>query len=58
MVHGDDCVTAGRPEALNWLEVQLADAYDIRTQKIRGCKGFEPEGKVLNRIIRCDELGW
>ena len=34
LVHGDDYISAGDPESLDWLEVQLKSQYDIRTQRI------------------------
>ena len=58
LVHGDDYVSAGSPEAMAWLEKKLEEAYEIKTQKISEAKGANREGKVLNRILRCDEEGW
>ena len=40
------------------MEVQLQAAYEIQTQKLGLGAGCVPEGKVLNRIVRCDESGW
>ena len=33
-------------------------AYDIQTQKLGMGKDRQQEGKVLNRIVRCTEVGW
>ena len=58
LVHGDDYVSGGDPEELEWLETELAKEYEIQTQKIGFGKDKQEEGKVLNRIIRCTESGW
>ena len=52
MVHGDDYVSAGSGESMDWLEVELAKAYEIQTQNIGSGKHQKAEGKVLNRILR------
>ena len=57
LVHVDDYVSFGRQADLDWMEVQLQAAYDIQTQKLGLGAGCVPEGKVLNRIVRCDESG-
>ena len=43
---------------MTWLEQELAKAYDIQTQKLGMGKDCQQEGKVLNRIIRCTNVGW
>ena len=58
LVHGDDYVSSGMEEDLNWLEKELAAAYEIQTQKIGGVSGWDSEGKVLNRIVRHTDSGW
>ena len=58
LVHGDDYVTAGDDEDLSWLEEHFSAAYEIQTQKLGIGPGYELEGKVLNRIVRCDHEGW
>ena len=58
MVHGDDYVSSGSPEALDWLEVQLKAAYEIQTQRLGMEVGWDRQGKVLNRIVSCDNSGW
>ena len=57
LAHGDDYVSSGRPTDLLWLEEQLAAAYEIKTQRLGLIEGWKPEGKVLNRVVRCDEKG-
>ena len=58
LVHGDDYVSAGSDESMDWLEAELAKTYEIQTQKLGGSKGQKPEGKVLNRILRRAADGW
>ena len=58
LVHGDDYVTSGQDEQLDWLEEQLKAAYEIQTQRLGMGPQCEAEGKVLNRIVRCDAGGW
>ena len=50
LAHGDDYVSAGSDESMHWLEAELAEAYEIQTQKLGESKGQKEEGKVLNRI--------
>ena len=40
------------------MEQELAKAYEIITQKLGMGKDCQQEGKVLNRIIRCTDVGW
>ena len=58
LVHGDDYVSAGSSESMDWMEKELEKANEIKTQKISASKGGNREGKVLNRILRCDSVGW
>ena len=58
LVHGDDYVSAGTPRDLGWLETELEKAYEIKTTRMGLSEGRAREGKVLNRIIRCNPGGW
>ena len=58
LVHGDDYVSAGDETSMTWLEQELSKAYEIQTQKQGMGKVCQPEGKVLNRILRCTDVGW
>jgi hypothetical protein len=59
LVHGDDYVSSGTTDSMNWLETELTKAYEIKTQKAVGKGvGYQSEGKVLNRILRINEDGW
>ena len=49
---------AGDPKAMAWLELELEKAYEIKTQKVSRAKEHQNEGKVLNRVLRCNEGGW
>ena len=58
IVHGDDYVSSGFDSDLMWLEGELSKAYEIKTQKLGLAKGWERQGKVLNRIVSCTDEGW
>ena len=58
LVHGDDYVSSGPIDSLDWLEAQLAASYEIQTQKLGMQRGLERQGKVLNRVVTVDEVGW
>ena len=63
MVHGDDYVTAGMKEDLQWMKKVLEADYEIKTQLLgpeesTSSKGETMEGKVLNRVIRATADGW
>ena len=58
IVHGDDYVSSALPADLEWLKLELEKSYEIKTQKLGMSKGWDREGKVLNRIVSCDETGW
>lgn len=57
-VHGDDYVSSGMQGDLDWLEAELEKSYEIQTQKLGLGTGFDKEGKVLNRRVRCTSSGW
>ena len=56
LVHGDDYVTSGDANDLNWVEAELKKAYEINS--VRLGEGANAEGEVLNRIIRQTNQGW
>ena len=58
LVHGDDYVSAGAPDDLQWLEEELGKSYELQTQKLGDAEGMQLEGKVLNRIVRMTPAGW
>ena len=58
MVHGDDYLCSGLPEALKKLKDQLAQSFEIKSHIIGDQPGMEREGKILNRIIRVTDQGW
>ena len=63
MVHGDDYVSSGWEEDLQWLKTILEADYEIKTQLIgpvdhAAGQGEIAEGKVLNRVIRATTDGW
>ena len=42
LVHGDEYFSAGDEESMKWLEDELANAYEIQTQKLGMSKDFNP----------------
>ena len=57
MVHGDDFVTTGPAENLDWFDRMLKGAFEIKTDRIGSDANKKKELKVLNRIIRYNESG-
>ena len=58
-MHGDDYVSSGGSEDLDWLESELGKIYQIMTQRtkpIRG-KGYV-EARILNIIVRRTDAGY
>ena len=58
LVHGDDYVSVGSEEAMQWLKMKLEGDYEIKTVMIGKRKGLEKEGRVLNRVVRWTHEGW
>ena len=50
-VHGDDYVSTGTSENLNWLKAQLENKYQVKTQVLGPEEGQAKEVKILNRIV-------
>ena len=57
LVHGDDYVSAADEASMTWMKVEFAKAYEIQIQKLGMGKDCQQDGKVLNRIIRCTDVG-
>ena len=51
-VKWDDYVSARSDESMDWLEAELATAYEIQTQKLGTGKHQKIEGTNLNIILR------
>ena len=58
LVHGGDYVSAGDETSTNWMEQELAKAYEIPIQKLGIGSEYQQEGQVQNRIIWCTNVGW
>ena len=58
LVHGDDYVSVGSEEAMQWLKEKLEDVYEIKTAVIGRKKGLLKEARVLNRVVRWTSEGW
>ena len=51
-VHGDDFVSSGTPEDLEWLRTVLAKKYCLKTTVIGEQTKFEKHVRELNRLVR------
>ena len=51
-VHGDDFVSSGSPEDLEWLRTVLNNKYCIKTTVIGEQGKLEKHVRVLNRLVR------
>ena len=58
LVHGDDYFSAGSKESLSWLETQLSEKYEIKTNRIGHGKHCKPDGQILNRVVRATSTGF
>ena len=58
LVHGDDYVSVGSRQSLNWLKVELEKKFKIKTNIIGSDEGDDKELKILNRIVRCTTKGF
>ena len=58
LVHGDDYFSSCSRASLDWLEKQLSDEYEIKTQRVCGREGCAKEGKILNRSVRWTPQGY
>ena len=56
-VHGDDFTIAGPEESLAWLDAQLKNNYKIKTEYFGPDAHPKQEIRVLNRTIRCTDIG-
>ena len=50
-VHGDDYVSTGTTENLQWLKTQLENKYQVKTQVLGPGEGQMMEVTILNRIV-------
>ena len=59
-MHGDDYVTVGPLEQLQWLRTQLEKRFEMKTTDVGHSHGdgIETEGKILNRIVRATVDRW
>ena len=56
LVHGDDYVSIGKPQHLNWMREMLEEKYQIKTQVLGPEKNHVQQVKILNRIISWDPV--
>ena len=53
-VHGDDFVTCGGPQDVQWFRWALEERFEVSTAVIGTGKGEAREGNVLDRVIRVE----
>ena len=58
LVHGDDYFSSAHREQVDWLEKGRGEKYEIQLQRIGSDEGCDPEGKILNRIVRWTPAGY
>jgi len=58
LVHGDDFVTTGGRENIQWLKKELEKRFEIKTTMMGLGPNEVREARLLNRIIELDETGW
>ena len=58
LVHGNDYFSADDPSALDWLEIELKEQYNIKTQRIGHSSKCAFEGQIRNRLIRAIDNGF
>ena len=58
IVHGDDFVTIGDQEELQWLKTELERTFEISIAVIGHDEGLETAEKVSNRILSVVDDGY
>ena len=58
LVHGDDFVSSGGREALEWMRGKLSERFEIKTKKVGLGPQEVKEARVLNRVLRVSDRGW
>ena len=54
-VHGDDYVSIGMEQQLEWMKKQLEQTYQIKTQMLGTGKHHQQELNILNRLVQWDD---
>ena len=55
-VRGDDYVSTGKPNDLQWMKRKLEEKYQIKTQMLGHGKEYTGEVKILNRIVVWNQI--
>ena len=53
-VHGDDYVSTGMPNQLDWMKNKLEQKYQVKTQLLGPGEHHQKEIKIFNRIVQWD----
>lgn len=51
-VHGDDYVSTGLPQHLQWMKIELERKYQVQTQLLGPESHHQQEIQILNRIVQ------
>ena len=58
LVHGDDFVTSGHRQNVQWFRLQLEGRFEIKTSVVGGGADYKREESILGRTVRYTEDGW
>lgn len=58
VVHGDDFVSVGSKEDLQWARTILENKFEISTTMVGPEEGDERKATILNRIIQATNTGF
>ena len=58
LVHGDDFVSSGTRDALQWFKSKLDARFEIKSKVVGGAEGEVTETRILNRVVRVTPEGW
>ena len=58
LVHGDDYLSCGPPDSLDWLEKTPTQQYEIKTTRVGHGQKASKEGQILNRVVRATDKGY
>eukprot|EP00973_Karenia_brevis_P005127 704905-Karenia_brevis.AAC.1 len=51
VIHGDDFIIIGRESSLKWMEEEIREKYEVKTEWLGGKSWMKKEVHVLNRRI-------
>ena len=57
LVHGDDYVSAGTAEQLNWMDRKLAEKFECKAKRLGSRKEVSQQLTILGRVITWTSSG-